>query len=356
MIILPFCLSACFREELKLPFTTMEPVVMDDGWDIAAPEDEGMDAAALQRVFVRFHEEEELWQVRSLLVVRHGRLVAETYTKDTAERCLPVPVWSCTKQVMGLLAGIALDAGYITSLNDVLQTYLPAYAETCPDKMSLRLDNLLTMRSGIGYSNEGFNGHTNQLMRELPERSLDFVLALPLVSGQGTCFRYNDGDPHILSAVLQQTVGMPVGQWAQRVLFDRIGLPSVSWIAYKDGLTMGAFGLSLTPRDLARIGLVVASGGQWQGQPVVSEEWIRRMTSAWVDASAVDYTGLSFGYFWWIDTEREVVLMDGKGGQYVFIDRNNGLLVVITSDPNDAQGLSYAAAAAVYDAVLASCH
>lgn len=339
-----------------MPFTGMVPVVLEDGWTVASPEDEDMDKDALQRVFVRFHENEELWQVRSLLVVRHGKLVAETYTKDMAELRKPIPVWSCTKQIMGLLVGIAVDSGYISSVDDVLEDCLPSYADRYPDKMPLRLANMLTMRSCIGFRNEGFNGHTNHLMRGLPDSSLDFILALPLRFGQGTHFNYNDGDPHILSAILQSAVGMPVAQWAQCVLFDRIGIPSVSWISYKDGITMGGFGISVTSRDLARIGLLVASGGQWQGSSVVSEGWIRRMTTVKVDAASVGYEDLSFGYLWWIDMGRGVLLMDGKGGQYVFVDKGNDLLVVITSDPNDAQGLSYPAASAVYDAIRDACY
>lgn len=77
----------------------------------------------------------------------------------------------------------------------------------------------------------------------------------------------------------------------------------------------------------------------WNGRQIVSKKWVKDMTSVHVNASDVGFDQLSFGYYWWIDTRRNVALMDGKGGQYVFVDRANRLLVVITSDPNDAQGL-----------------
>lgn len=350
ILLFPLLFSSCFREDLKLPFKSMEPPALDDGWQVASPAEVGMDSDALRQIFVDFHEDTDLWQVRSLLVVKDGKLVAETYTKDPSELQRSVPVWSCTKQVLALLVGIALDSGSIRSLSDTLGMYLPA-AREYPDKSAIRLDDLLTMRSGIGFENEGFNGHTNLMMRGVPENSLDFILSLPS-SNRGASFHYNDGDPHLMSAVLQTALQKPLSDWANSVLFDKIGIRNIGWIAYKDGITMGAFGISATARDLARFGQLVLSDGMWNGRQIVSKEWVRDMASVHVNASDVGFNQLSFGYYWWIDTRRNVALMDGKGGQYVFVDRANHLLVVITSDPNDAQGLPYPTAATIYDAVV----
>ncbi|MDE5559269.1 MAG: serine hydrolase, partial [Bacteroidales bacterium] len=173
-------MQACFKEEaLKLPFTTYEPAVMADGWAVATPEAAGMDGAALTRVYRDFHERSDLWQVRSLLVFRHGRLVAESYTKDTADRTRPTAVWSCTKQVMALLTGLALERGLMADTADNIGRYLPE-AAAHPDKAAIRILDLLTMRSGIGFENGGLHGGSNQLLKQVPDNSLDFVLGLPL--------------------------------------------------------------------------------------------------------------------------------------------------------------------------------
>ena len=328
-------MQACFKEEaLKLPFTTYEPAVMADGWTVATPEAAGMDGAALTRVYRDFHERSDLWQVRSLLVFRHGRLVAESYTKDTADRTRPTAVWSCTKQVMALLTGMALERGLIADTADTVGRYLPEAAAAHPDKAAIRIRDLLTMRSGIGFENGGLYGGSNQLLKQMPDNSLDFVLGLPLRHAPGTAFHYSDGDPQILSAVLQAQTGQSVRDWAREVLFEPLGMHHYDWIVYRDGLTMGAFGISATPREMARFGQLVLDGGRWRGNPLVAADWVATMTSPKVSAYETAYHGLAFGYYWWVDEARGVVFMHGQGGQYVFVQPSAGLVVVMTAEPN----------------------
>lgn len=262
------CLTGwgCLKEEpLKLPFTGYAPPLMEDGWAVGTPASVGLDGDALTTIYRDFHERRDLWQVRSLLVFRHGRLVAESYSKDTADRTRPAAVWSCTKQVMAILTGMALTDGLLDEVADPVSAYLPSVLEEHPDKAGLTLAHLLTMRSGIGFDNGGLNGGSNRLLKQIPDNSLDFVLGLPLRHAPGEAFHYSDGDPQILSAVLQACAGRTVRDWAREVLFDRLGVCRYDWITYRDGLTMGAFGLLLTPRDLARFGQLVLDGGRWNG-------------------------------------------------------------------------------------------
>lgn len=331
------CLTGwgCFKEEpLKLPFTGYAPPRMDDGWTVGTPASVGLDGDALTAVYSDYHNRRDLWQVRSLLVFRHGRLVAESYTKDTADRTRPVAVWSCTKQVMAILTGMALTDGLLHDVADPVSAYLPSVLEEHPDKAGLTLAHLLTMQSGIGFDNGGLNGGSNRLLKQIPENSLEFVLGLPLRHVPGETFHYSDGDPQILSAVLQAGAGRTVRDWAREVLFDGLGVCRYDWITYRDGLTMGAFGLLLTPRDLARFGQLVLDGGRWNGVRLVDSVWIREMTSVKVSADETTYHGVAFGYYWWIDEARGVVFMNGQGGQFVFVVPDKSLVVVMTAEPN----------------------
>lgn len=335
MVAVCVLLQACLREDaLKEPFTTFAPPDLQDGWGISTPEAEGMDGAALTAVYRDFHARRDLWQVRSLLVFRHGRLVAESYTKDTADRTRPAAVWSCTKQVMALLTGMALERRLIEDTADEVGRYLPSAMAAHPDKAGLRIGHLLTMRSGIGFENGGLNGGSNQLLKQIPDNSLDFVLGLSLRHEPGAVFHYSDGDPQILSAVLQAQTDRGVRDWARDLLFEPLGLRHYDWLVYRDGLTMGAFGLSATPRDMARFGQLVADGGLWQGRRLVPADWIAAMTAPKVGALETAYHGLSFGYYWWIDTVRGVVFMNGQGGQFVFVKPEAALVVVMTAEPN----------------------
>ena len=326
-IFLMLCCLGCLKEDaLKKPFTTFTPPDIGDGWAISTPGAEGIDSLKLVDVFRNFHENEDWWMVRSLLVFRNGKLVAESYTKDDSDRRQPRAVWSCTKQVMGILAGIALDKGLLDSVGDPLEKYFPAETARYPDKKDITLHNLMRMQSGIAYSNDGVEGQTDDLLRQLPDNSVDFILALPQKASQGTVFAYNDGNPHLISAILQKKAGKPTDVWADEVLFSKLGIQNYEWRRYRDGITFGGFGLLLTPRDLAKIAQCVLD----DGQNIVSKPWLDMM----LEPYSTYHSTHQFGYFWWKETDRNLFYMNGHGGQYAFIQPEKKLLIVIRAEPN----------------------
>lgn len=324
--------SSCLKEDQKIPFTTNEPIILDDGWSVSSPSREGMDESALSRLYDSIHSDEGLWQIRSLLVFKNDKLIAESYMRDPRDITHPAAIWSCTKQVLGVLVGIALDKGYLMSVEDEISQYLPSVSGYS-DKASITLDDLLTMRSGIHFENDGANGNSAQLLKQLPANSIDYIVGLDISHPHGTFFRYSDGDPQLVSAILQKQTGKTLKDWSEEVLFAKLGINNWDWITYKDGITMGAFGILMTPRNLAKIGQLVLNNGIWKGERVVSEGWITHMTTARV-APELTGQGSAFGCYWWIDVDRDIIFMYGHGGQYVFIDRARSLIAVITAEPN----------------------
>ena len=352
VIVLCLILTSCLKEDdLKLPFKTYIPANLNDGWVLSSPSQEGINEAELQNIYKYYHESKDLWQVRSLLVFRNNKLVAESYTKNPAEITQPVPIWSCTKQVVGILTGIAIEQGLIDNVNDNIQKYLPEEISRYPDKGAITIKNLLMMESGISFSNDGINGESNQLLKEKPSNSLDFVLGLSTFCSQGEQFNYNDGDPQIISAILQHQTGKTTKDWAKEVLFSKINFQNYDWAVYKDGITMGAFGISATPREMARIGHLVLNKGYWNGQQIVYSTWIEEMTSSKVSKEKVNTSNASFGYFWWINESRGIVFMWGKGGQFVLIKPSKNLVVVMTADPNDGNVFTFDNAMDIFDKI-----
>jgi hypothetical protein len=195
--------TSCLKEdELKMPFKSFTPIVRNDGWEISSPELENMDFDGLSKIYKDFHEDEDSWQARSLLVFRNGKLVAESYTKDTSDLYTPRAIWSATKQVMGLLAGIAVDQNIIKSIHDPISDYL-VETEHFPDKRMIEVEQLLTMTSGIAYSNDGLAGQTDDILRRLPDNINRFILGLPLSEEPGELAIYKDCDPQLVSSVIQ---------------------------------------------------------------------------------------------------------------------------------------------------------
>ena len=357
MFILIFLFSflsiTCLTDDpLKKPFQSFIPSDLSDGWAIATPNDVNIDGEVLKNVYKYLHEDYNIWQIRSLLVIRNNKLVAESYMKDNDDRTTPRAIWSCTKQVTGILTGIAVEKGLI-SVEDTMLDHLPQVSQH-PDKSQITIENLLTMKSGIKFSNDGgYNSETDQLLRGVPSSSLDFILGLGMRSTPGTQFNYNDGDPHIISAILQKGTGKTTKDWAKEVLFDRIGINRLQWLAYKDGITFGAYGILTTPRELGKIGQLVLNDGMWGAERIVSSSWIDTMTSSKIPASETHNTNIIFGYLWWKDTFRNVMFTWGHGGQFVFINKDKNLIVVMTTE-NDTDGdlqVSVYEALSIYDRI-----
>jgi CubicO group peptidase (beta-lactamase class C family) len=341
--------SCLLEDDLKLSFSDFVPKNISDGWTISSPDTEGIDASQLTGVFENLHEN-DIWQIKSLLVFRNGKLVAESYMKNTDEIVNKTAVWSCTKQFTAILAGIAVEQG-LFAVDDPISNYLHAAASY--GKGHITIKNLLTMKSGIDFNNDGFNGETSQLLREEPDNSLDFILDLGMRSSPGLSFNYNDGDPQIISAIIQTQTGKTMKLWAEEVLFSKIGISNLEWLSYKDGVTMGAFGISTTPREMAKIGQLVMNNGQWNSEQIVSSAWINEMIQEKVSSTETNETNITFGYYWWRDSKRDIEFMRGHGGQYVFMNKTKNLMVVITSEPN-TQGrfqLSINQGLSIYDKI-----
>lgn len=348
--------SSCLSDEaIQLPFQSYAPKQLGDGLQISSPQAEGVDSDILTQVYQELRSNPDFWSMRSLLIFRNNRLISEDYLMDSLDISQPHLIWSCTKQVLAIIAGIAVDSGYIHNINDPISAYFDSELETHPDKASISIQQLLTMRSDIDYQNGGAGGHTDQILRQFPDNSLDFILSQPLKSSQNTEFHYNDGNPHIISALLQKRIGQPVDSWADAVFFSKIGFSNYNWLRYRDGITLGAFGIETTPRELAKIALCVADRGHYNGQQILNPNWIDEMLAPKVDT---DEAGYKMGYYWWIEPIRDIYFMWGHGGQYAFIIPSKSLVIVSTAIPNtdghfqiDADELL-----PILDKIITACH
>lgn len=324
--------TACLKQdELNQPFVTYQPIELSDGLILSTPADENMDADALNAIYKDVYVDENLWSLRSLLVFRNGKLVTESYLKSDQDITTRHLIWSCTKQVIGVLTGIAIDQGLINDLDDPISDYFDVELQGHQDKADITIRNLITMQSGIDYNNDGVGGETDKLLRQIPDNSVDFILARPINADQGTTFKYHDGNPHLLSALIQKTSGKPTDVWANTAFFSKIGMTNYNWIRYKDGITMGGFGIETTPREMAKMAICISNNGRYNGVQIIDSAWVAEMVSPQVELEGSEY---SFGYNWWINDSRDIRFMWGHGGQFAFIIPSKDLVVIMTSIPN----------------------
>ena len=335
--------ASCLTDSpMKLPFQTFVPPDLSDGWAIDTPDNVGIDGEVLKGIYKYVHDDNNLWQIRSLLIFRNGKLVAESYMKDSSDRTTPRAIWSSTKQFVGILTGIAVDQGKI-STSDTISAHLSQQVSRHPEKSGITIENLLTMKSGINFNDDGYDGGPSVMAREVPSSSLDYIFGLGMRAAPGTQFHYNDGDPFIVSAIIQSATGKATRDWAQEVLFSKIGITRLTWLNYKDGITFGGYGIKTTPRELSKIGQLILNDGEWDGHPIVSSDWLSKMLSEKVSANEIGMRNSAFGYLWWIEPERKLSIMWGRGGQLVYINKDKELIVVATGETNTSGDFSMSA-------------
>jgi CubicO group peptidase (beta-lactamase class C family) len=332
VLLLALALTGCLRDDpLKITYNDT-PAPLDDGWPVAAPQSQGVAPAGLRAAYERFFSEDDFVTARSLLVVRHGYLVAEGYCRDQADIGRAYAIQSATKSVTSLLTGICIDQGLLDRVDRPLADFIADEFPCDPQKLAITLRDLLTMRSGIDFDNDHF---TMEMAYEVRGDGIAHILRKPLIHAPGSTYNYQDCDPHLLGAALERLTGMPLRAFAQQNLFAKIGIRDPVWLAHADGTTYGAYGLYLTPRDMARIGKLMAQRGRWDGEQIVSEAWIDESTALQTQMTPQDQAaGFEYGFYWWRIPELGAFTANGHGGQFIFVAPAKDLVIVMTAEPD----------------------
>ena len=308
--------------------TTPEP--LDDGWQIATPESVGMDPQTLAAIHTELLKSERFVGALAFLVVKDGKLVFETYLQKLADRDHVHHLQSTTKSFTSLVLGIGRDQGWVPSLDTTLCSIVPDHCQGLEArKQAITLDNLLTMRSGLAFDNGDFSV---EMWIDNPSDPIRYILDKSLYADPGTVFRYRDADPQLVSYALQQLSGRTEESVAAEFLFGPLGIRDWYWDHGGHGETMGAHGLHLRPRDLAKVGQMMADGGVWNGAPVISADWHDLSTTWKVDPEA--HTRIGYGYYWWTVPEAAGYSSWGHGGQYAFVIPGQRLVMVLLSMPD----------------------
>ena len=259
------------------------------------------------------------------MIIRNGYIVTDAYFEPFAQGSVH-DVASVTKSFTVTLIGIAIDEGYIESVQQPVLDFFPerTVANVDANKEAMTVEDLLTMSSGFECVYRPTEVTLNQMM-ETPDW-VQFTLDLPMSEEPGTRFVYCSPNAHLLSAIIKETTGMSALAFAQEHLFEPLGISDVGWPSDPHGNNHGWGDLRMTPHDMAKLGHLYLHEGEWGGQQVLSPVWVTAATSVPEDASVVDY-----GYLWWLVPEYpDVYYADGRGGQRIFVLPDQDMVVVTT--------------------------
>ena len=211
--------------------------------------------------------------VLSLAISRDGALEREQYFHGAGPDS-PQDVRSVTKSVVALVVGAALDRGCLSSLDETLGDALGPLTPEDPDKAAITLRDLLTMSSGLAWSEVGADGYDQ--WAAAPDQ-VAYVLARDLVEPPGSTFDYDSGAFHLLSVAISEACA-PAAEFAAAHLLGPLGIQSRAWETDNQGFTNGAAGLKLTTREMLTVGNLVLDAGAAGGAQLVSADFVEAAT------------------------------------------------------------------------------
>ncbi|MGH6689424.1 MAG: serine hydrolase domain-containing protein [Gammaproteobacteria bacterium] len=321
------------------------PPALDHGWPVASPSSVGLDPPALDALARRIAEGQH-GQIDAFLVIRNGKLVFERYFGGYNPYTLHT-LQSATKSVTSTLIGIAIDRGAIASVDKPIRDFFPEHRhlfDADSVKAAITLQHLLTMRMGQDWPESGvaYSGTNIVWALENAYDWMGFALERPMAARPGSVFNYSSAASLLLSGIIQNATGLKANVFAERYLFDPLGIPNYAWwrnMEHPDRWAHTGGGLHLMPRDFAKIGYLLINGGKWHEKQIVSPAWIEAATKARIKTvrSAVE----SYGYQWWLRPikkeggpgtgSNDIVHAAGWGGQHMFVVPSLDMVVVFVS-------------------------
>lgn len=335
-------------------YTYRPPVQTGDGLETGSLKEVGGDQTQIESL-VKAILNGAFPHTHSLLVLRRGKLVLEEYFygygPDDEHQ-----MQSTTKSLLSMLFGIAEDRGLLDT-SQKLYDYFPDYRSKAAwdvRKDQITLKTLLTMTSGFtcgegGYRKYGGDGCDIDMINS-PDW-LDFCLSGSMSHEPGRHYGYCTSCLTILSALITKQSGMSLPDFAQKYLYDPLGIPAHICVTGPNGITEGGSSFWLRPRDMAKLGLMYLDKGKWKGSPVISAKWVEESTKPEpLPPDGKPWQSFEgYGYLWWTrhlpSTKGStfVYYSNGKGGQYIIVAPALDLVCVMTAgyyrDAGSDQGL-----------------
>ncbi len=257
---------------------------------------------------------------------------------------------SVTKGVMALLVGIALDKSFIRSLDQKVMVFFPDYTVKRGEKTiyDVTIRHLLTMTAPYKGKSEPWKRVCTS--DDWTMAILDFLGGRRGITGG---FRYATLGIQILAGIIERAAGEKCIDFANRNLFEPLGLPGrilhgdsskedqfdffmnknprkYEWYSDPQGTVTAGWGLCMSARDMAVIGRLVLDGGLYRGKRIISEEYLKEMTAPHLKLDE-RFGCMNYGYLWYKPFDnREVYAAIGDSGNIIYVNSEQNVSVGIT--------------------------
>ncbi len=320
ILCLTFCAQNLLAQGNAMPFSH------------STPEAQGISSSAIRQFVER--AEKKIDALHSFMLLRHGQVVAEGWWAPYAA-ATPHELYSLSKSFTSSAVGLAIGEGLL-SLDDKVISFFDK--EVLPAKPSanlqaMRIRDLLTM-------NSGHQDDTWGRIRTDGNPWSHAFLQLAVEHKPGTHFVYNTGATYMLSVILQKVTGEKLADYLQPRFFAKLGIENPQWRASPEGVNLGGTGLNIKTADIARLGQLYLQKGQWNGEQILSAEWVEMATARQTSNGSNPQSDWEQGYgyqFW--RCRNNIYRGDGAFGQYCIVMPEQDAVLAITSGVKDMQAV-----------------
>jgi len=328
------------------------PMRIENDWEVENIYDSNVKVDSLFMLINKI-ENKEYNKIHSILIVKNNKLIFEKYYSGNKYKYwLPSSptfdagvvdygidsihnIHSATKVFTSLLIGIAMEKGFIVSIDEPIYKYFPKYIESSDSmKQKITIEHLLTCTSGLKWNElDEPKGPSNDLVKllakvlnskedlehkiALPADDLiEFILSKPCIAVPGTKWYYSAGDLVLLGEIIKNATGLRMDKFAAKYLFEELGIENYKWELIDTDIVNAWGMLEIRPRDFAKLGYLFLNDGKWKNKQIISKNWIEKSSIKYIDVPFVteEWGKLSYGYQWFQRTTK----INNKSVNYFF--------------------------------------
>lgn len=277
----------------------------------------------------------------SFIIVKNDRIVYEQYASGYHENSINTS-FSMAKSVVSLLIGKAIENGYIKSVKEPIQNYIPEFADKGIGKITI--EELLLMRSDIVYDEDKFLWFGDDSLTYWHDNLRRVALShTDLTDKYNGKFHYNNYHPLLLGIILERSTGVAVSKFFEREIWQKIGAEyDASWSLDSDGSGFEKMesGINFRAVDFIKIGSMVLHGGYWNGTQIIDGNWLRLSALSEFPINNDEYENsflsgknIGYKYMWYYTPSGQTgydIVAWGKSDQILYISPANDLVILRT--------------------------
>ena len=347
-ILILSCLLSCTNKARTQPSDKLKPSIPE--FPIISLEKAGFNKDSIRSLLTQINSTPPN-DFRGLVVIKNNQIAIEEYF-NTYWRNSIHDVRSAGKSVTSLLLGIALKEGLVENLDQNVYSFFAKskYPDINVDYKRVTLRHLLNMSSGLDAdtNNPETTGHAVNWIAK--DNWRNFLLQVPLTYEPGSRYIYADINPVLIAAVIEETSGMSLKDFAKKKLFEPLGIEQVYWYTNAANQTGAAGNLYLSTLDFAKLGVLVVNNGIWGKNQIIDPDYIQSLSKETFDLSNDNPYSDAYGMLWYKShrtfgaNKLDYIYAAGNGGNLLIVIPEKEMVIALTSSaygPGIGHGRSY---------------